>query len=162
MTGFNVEGYALWGFVATVLLTVVMEGARGFHLSRMALPFMLGTAFTGNRDLAMVLGSGLHLVNGMLYAVVYVLLFEEMGHAGTLWGAAFGLLHGLFLLVLVIPVLPSIHPRMASERSGPTPTRQLEPPGFIGRNYGWRSAAVTLAGHVAYGAVLGAFYRLAG
>src|SRR2546430_9993140 len=39
---------------------------------------------------------------------------------GTWWlGATIGFLHGLFLLVCVLPLLPYAHPRMASEYDGP-------------------------------------------
>ncbi len=41
---------ALWGFVGTVVLTGVMSGSQGLGLSRMGLPFMLGTKFTAGRD----------------------------------------------------------------------------------------------------------------
>ena len=53
-------------------------------------------------------------------------------------GALAGLLHGLFLLAAGLPLLPYIHPRMASEYDGATATRQLEP-GLMGLNYGHRS-----------------------
>jgi hypothetical protein len=35
---------------------------------------------------------------------------------------------------VVSPALPAMHPRMASEQDGPTPTKQLEPPGFMALN----------------------------
>jgi hypothetical protein len=53
-----------------------------------------------------------------------------------------------------------MHPRMAGETRGPTPTRQLEPPGFFALNYGRSSPVVVLLAHLAYGAILGAFYGL--
>jgi hypothetical protein len=51
---------------------------------------------------------------------------------------------------------------MASEQRGPEPTRQLEPPGFMALNYGRRTPLLTLLAHLVYGAIIGAFYRLAG
>ena len=44
---------------------------------------------------------------------------------------------------------------MASEYDGATALRQLEPPGFMGLNYGPRTPLTTLAGQAVYGAVLG-------
>jgi hypothetical protein len=41
-----------------------------------------------------------------------------------------------------------------------TPTRRLEPPSFLALNYGQRTPFSVLLAQVAYGAVLGAFYRL--
>jgi len=46
---------------------------------------------------------------------------------------------------------------MASEYDGPTALRQLEPPGFLGLNYGSRTPLTTLLGQAVYGAVLGGF-----
>jgi hypothetical protein len=47
---------------------------------------------------------------------------------------------------------------MVSDFRGPEPTRLLEPPGLLLRNYGKLTLLVTLAAHIAYGAVLGAAY----
>jgi len=85
-----------------------------------------------------------------------------VGHATWWMGAAFGTLHGLVVLIALLPLLPGLHPRMASERRGPEPTRALEPPGFLGLNYGRRTPLVTVFAHIVYGAILGGFYRVAG
>lgn len=58
-----------------------------------------------------------------------------------------------------MPLLPSVHPSMASEHRGPEPTRALEPPGFLALNYGRSTPVITVAAHVVYGIVLGALYR---
>jgi hypothetical protein len=81
---------------------------------------------------------------------------------GATWwlGAGIGLTQALFVLSAGMWFLPSLHPRMASEQQGPTPTRGLEPPGFLARHYGRRSPLVVLGAHLAYGAILGAFYQL--
>ncbi|HEV7516854.1 MAG TPA: hypothetical protein VGR07_11190, partial [Thermoanaerobaculia bacterium] len=64
----------------------------------------------------------------------------------------------LFVLTALMPLLPSLHPRMATEDYGPTPTRQLEPPGFLALNYGRRTPLITLGAHLVYGALFGALY----
>jgi len=66
------------------------------------------------------------------------------------------------LLVAVLPLLPYMHPRMASEYDGPTELRQLEPPGFMGFNYGLRTPLTTLLGQAVYGATLGGLAQLQG
>jgi hypothetical protein len=66
----------------------------------------------------------------------------------------------LFLLVAVLPVLPLLHPRTASTYEGPTLERRLEPPGFLGLNYSWRTPLTTLLGHVLQVAILGVFYQV--
>lgn len=46
---------------------------------------------------------------------------------------------------------------MGSIWSDASETPLLEPPGFMLSNYGRHTALVTLLGHVAYGAIVGAF-----
>ena len=36
--------------------------------------------------------------------------------------------------------------------------RQLAPPGFLALNYGYQTPLIVLAAHLAFGAILGAFY----
>ena len=49
---------------------------------------------------------------------------------------------------------------MADELHGPTPTRWLQPPGFLALNYGRGTPLVALVAHVAYGAIIGEYYEL--
>jgi hypothetical protein len=119
---------------------------------------MLGTIFTANRDRAGVVGFFAHLVLGWLLACLYALAFESWNLATWWLGAGIGVIHALIVLVAVMPILPTMHPRMASEHRGPEPTRQLEPPGFMALHYGRRTPEITLVAHILYGAVLGAFY----
>ena len=156
----NWRGSLLWGFVGTVFLTGLMSATQGLGLTRMSLPFMLGTMFTPNRDRAKLVGIGVHLLNGWLLALIYAAAFQSWRRAAWWLGACVGLVHGLFVLLVVMSVLPGLHPRMASEQRGPDPTRQLEPPGFLALHYGRRTPVALLAAHVIYGGILGAFYRL--
>jgi uncharacterized membrane protein YagU involved in acid resistance len=112
-----------------------------------------------DRDRAKLAGFAMHLVNGWLFAGVYAAAFQSWRRSTWWLGAGIGLIHGLFVLVAAMPMLPSLHPRMASELQGPTPTRQLEPPGFLALNYGRRTPISVILAHLVYGAILGAFYR---
>jgi hypothetical protein len=98
------------------------------------------------------------LLLGWLFSLVYVAAFHESGLFNWWFGASIGLVHGSFVIGVGMPVLPGMHPRMASETQGPTAVRQLEPPGFLGRNYGIQTPLTTLAAHAIFGAVLGGFY----
>ena len=148
----------LWGFVATVVLSTLMGGAQGLGLSRMSIPFLLGTMVTPSRDRAVAIGAGLHLVNGWLFALLYIAGFEALGRATWWLGAAGGALHASFVLAVLIPLMPALHPRMVSEYFGPTVNRQVQPPGFLALNYGRGTPLAALVAHLAYGAVLGGFY----
>jgi uncharacterized membrane protein YagU involved in acid resistance len=156
----NVGSVALWGFVSTVVMTVLLSASQSLRVTRMSIPFMLGTMFTPDRDRARLMGFLVHLVNGWWLAVVYAAAFESWGRVSWWLGAGIGLVHALFVLGAVMPLLPSFHPRMASEQRGPTATRQLEPPGFLALNYGRRTPVSVILSHLVYGAILGAFYQL--
>jgi hypothetical protein len=150
----------LWGFVATVVLATLMSAAQQLGLSRMSMPFMLGTMFTGDRGSAVAVGFIAHLLIGWAFAFLYAFAFESV-HVATWWaGGLIGLVHGLVILIAVMPVFPGFHPRMASEERGPEPTRALEPPGFMALNYGHRTPMIALIAHVIYGMILGGFYHL--
>ncbi len=158
----NLGSALLWGFVATIVLTTLMAAAQALKLSRMSIPFLLGTMFTANRSRARLIGFMGHVMNGWVFALVYALAFESWGRATWWLGAGIGVVHVAFVLVAAMPLMPGMHPRMASEEHGPEPTRQLQPPGVLALNYGYRTPAAALVAHLAYGAVLGGFYQLAG
>jgi hypothetical protein len=156
----NWSGWLLWGFVATIVLTTLMSASQGMGLTRMNLPFMLGTALTGDRDRAKLAGFVLHLLNGWAFSLLYVAAFHSWGTASPWLGAAVGLVHAAFVLTVGMRIVPGLHPRMATEQQGPTVMRQLEPPGFLALNYGTPTPVSVVVAHVVFGAILGAFYRL--
>jgi hypothetical protein len=156
----NWGSWLLWGLAATVMLTTISAGAQGLGLTRMNLPYMLGTLFTPDRDRAKLYGFLVHLGMGWLFSFIYVLIFESMGAVSWWRGVLIGILHALFMLVVLMSVLPGLHPRMASEQFGPTSQRMLEPPGFLALNYGIQTPIAVLLAHVVFGAILGGFYRL--
>jgi len=126
----------------------------------MNLPYMLGTMLTPDRDRAQLYGFGLHVVAGWAFSLLYVLAFGFLSDASWWIGAVIGIAHGLFVLVVGVSILPGIHPRMASEQHGPSATRELEPPGFLALNYGFRTPLSVLVSHAVFGAMLGAFYAV--
>ncbi len=156
----NTSGTLLWGFVATVVLTGLMAATQRLGVTRMNIPFMLGTMVTPNRDRAKLVGFAMHVLNGWLFASIYTAAFRSWRRSTWWLGAGIGLVHGLFVLVAGMPLLPSMHPRMASEEQGPTPTRMLEPPGVLALNYGKRTPVSVLVAHILYGGILGAFIRV--
>lgn len=156
----NGRGIALWGFVGTVVLTTLLAGSQELRLTRMNIPYMLGTMITPDRDRAKTAGLVLHLINGWLFATIYAAAFQSWRRATWQLGALIGLVHAAFVLAVGLPMLPGMHPRMASEQRGPTPTRQLAPPGFLALNYGKRTPLSIVASHLIYGGILGTFYRL--
>ena len=152
---------SIWlaGFVGTLVLTTLEAGAQQFHLSRMSIPFLLGAVFTPSRDRARVIGFFAHLVNGQVFALLYVAILHDLGRSGAWRGALLGLGHSFVVLFVVFPLLPFVHPRMANPHQAPTEIRQLEPPGPLGLNYGFSTPAAVVIAHTFFGAVVGALYR---
>jgi uncharacterized membrane protein YagU involved in acid resistance len=157
----NIRSWLLWALVATTVLTTMQGISQGLGATRMSFPLLVGSIFTGDRDRARIYGAIAHFVNGIVISLLYVLVFQSL-HKATWWiGAILGIAHAMFLLVVVLPTFPGIHPRMASENHGPTATRYFEPPGFLGLNFGVRTPLTVLLSHTVFGIVLGAFYHLA-
>ena len=146
------------GFVGTLVLTTGLRAATELRLTRIDLPFLLGTAFTSDRARAKALGYALHFIAGLGFASLYYLVFRAIGESSWWLGSLFGLVHGLFAgSALVNILLPLVHPRMGSTASAAHSRPLLEPPGFLLLNYGASTPAVTLAVHSVYGAIVGAF-----
>jgi hypothetical protein len=160
LTSINFEEILVWGFVATAAMTVVLEGARYLNFSRMSLPFLFGAFVTGDHARATTYGFALYLLGGWLLALLYAWFFEEVGFASWWLGLILGILHGALLLLVFLPVMAELHPRMATERTGLTVIKQIEPPGPIGLHYGIHTPLVTMIGQIIYGLVLGAGYHV--
>src|SRR5205809_336603 len=122
--------WLVWGFSGTVVLTSILAASQGFGLTRMNIPYLLGTMFTPNRDRAKFIGFFLHFANGWIFDLFYVAVFHVFGMSTWLFGAIIGLSQAIFVLTLLMPILPALHPRMANEQYGPTVVRQLEPQDF--------------------------------
>jgi hypothetical protein len=156
-------GVIVGGLTGTVVLTTILRAASEFGLTRMDIPFLLGTAVTTDRVRAKAVGYALHFVFGLLFALAYYAIFRIIGRSGFLLGAGFGLLHALFAgSALVNILLPVVHPRMGTKFDAAGSTPLLEPPGFLLVNYGRQTALATVLAHIAYGAIVGGFVSLAG
>lgn len=148
-------GWALFGLVATTTLTAVMIAAQLAGLTRLDLPLLLGTVVTEDPDRARIAGFFIHLTIGQGFAFGYAACFALLDLATWWLGALLGLLHAAVALTVLVPLLAGVHPRIASDRAGPTSTAVLEPPGLLGLNYGPQTPIVTIAAHLAYGIALG-------
>jgi hypothetical protein len=154
----NIWGTMAGAFVGTLVLTTVLRAATEFKLTRMDLPFLLGTVVTVNRGRAKAIGYLMHFLNGQLFGLGYYAVFAAIHEANVWLGAILGLLHGLVAGTTIVNVLlPVLHPRMGTPTTSAPAVAMLEPPGFLLLNYGIGTPAVTVLAHVAYGAIIGAF-----
>lgn len=148
-------GWAVFGVIATSLLTGVLIAAQLAGWTRLDIPLMLGTIFVADPDRARVAGFFAHLTFGQVFALGYAASFALLEQSSWWLGALLGMIHVLVAGTVLIPLLPGVHPRMASERAGPADGPVLEPPGLMALNYGRSSPIVAITAHVAYGALLG-------
>jgi hypothetical protein len=158
----SVWGALAGGFAGTLVLTTAQRAGNELHLTRMDLPFLLGTAFSDNRTRAKAIGYVLHFVVGMAFALLYYAIFVALDRSGWWLGATFGLAHGLFSGTALINILlPLVHPRMGTSSTAAPSVALVEPPGFMMLNYGLQTPLVSLTAHVAFGALVGGFVSLA-
>lgn len=147
----------LWGLVATALMSTALEASQLLGYSRMSLPFLFGAFVTADRRDALILGYVLYLLGGWSFAFLYAALLESVGPSW--WaGLCIGIIHGLFLVTVFLPLLPWVHPRIATDHDGPSAVRRLEPPGAFGTNYGRATPLTTIAAQALYGLVFALGY----
>jgi hypothetical protein len=151
-------GAIVGGLLGTVVLTTALRAASELGLTRIDLPFLLGTAVTEDRVRAKVVGYALHFVLGVLFALAYYAVFAVVGRSGVVLGAVLGVIHALFAGVALVNILlPAVHPRMGTgfDAAGSAPL--LEPPGFMLVNYGRETPVAMIVSHIVYGAIVGGF-----
>lgn len=154
----SVQGALAGGLIGTFVLTTVLRLASELGLTRVDLPFLLGTAFTENRSRAKAIGYLAHFAFGLLFAAGYYLIFLAIDESGWMLGAALGLAHGLFSGTAVVNILlPVIHPRMGKPWTDASSSPLIEAPGFLMLNYGRATPLVSTIAHVIYGAIVGGF-----
>lgn len=154
----SIWGAVAGGFAGTLVLTTALRAASELRLTRIDIPFLLGSAVTADRVHAKALGYLLHFIFGQVFALGYYAMFVGIGRSGWLLGAMFGLVHGLFAgTALVNILLPLVHPRMGTPLTSAPEVAMLEPPGFLMLNYGVATPVVSILAHIAYGAIVGGF-----
>ena len=98
----NWSSWLLWGFASTVVLTSLLAGSQGIGMTRMNIPYLLGTIFTPSRDKAKFIGFFLHFANGWMFSLIYIAAFYMLGRATWWFGALVGFVQGIFVLTMLI------------------------------------------------------------
>ena len=86
----NKRGTMLWGFVGTVVLTSIMSAARGWDLTRINLPFILGTMVHAEPGSGQTDRLRDALINGWIFAGLYAAAFHSWRRSTWWLGAAIG------------------------------------------------------------------------
>jgi hypothetical protein len=144
------------GLLGTIVLTAIVRAATELRWTRMDLALLLGTTVSENRRKARAIGYAFHFGLGPLFALGYAGVFASIGYSSWMLGALLGALHAVFTgTVLVNVLLPLVHPRIATTDVAANDISLIEPPGFLLLNYGRNTFLVTVAAHIAFGAVVG-------
>ena len=122
----------------------MLRGASELRLTRIDLPFLLGTALTATGSGQ---GPGLHRPLRVRVRLRARLPRDLLGYRPQRLapGGRARPAHGAFAgTALVNVLLPLVHPRMGNPMSAADTVARLEPPGFLMSNYGGRTPVVML------------------
>ena len=135
------------GLAGVAAITPLAEAARTLRLGP-DLPRLLGTLVAPPGCGARALGGAAYAASGPVFALGYAGALRALGlRPGPSTGAALGLGHWA-LSGLTLGALSVLHPR-----------RRQPLPGAFARRYGPVGVVGTLAGHLLFGAVVGALLR---
>ena len=144
----NVVAAVVAGVVGTAAISLLMAMGPKMGLPKMAIWEMLGSMFDpkGNRTL----GWGMHLMMGVVFALVYAALWSAgIGAPTLLWGILFGAIH--FVVVgMMMGGMPMMH---AGIKAG-----AVAAPGVLMLNNGVMGLMGGLVGHSLYGLVVALVY----
>ena len=141
------------GLSAAIMMTLSMVVVRAAELSRLNLEMMYGAMLTQSvGPLTWAIGVAVHLVAGILFALIYALIFEAWGGAGWFRGLLVSLVHVLVAGTL-LAALPVVHPAIPEHPL-------LRAPGFMASAYGAATIGVFLGMHLLFGLIVGGGYRV--
>jgi uncharacterized membrane protein YagU involved in acid resistance len=103
----NILNAVFAGIVATLVFTTVLVMAPKMEMPKMDIVSLLGSMFSARSN--PVLGWMLHLMMGIVFALIYAFLWS-LGFGGTTWGIGliFGAIHWL-IVGMVMGMIPTMH-----------------------------------------------------
>ena len=145
----NILSAVISGIVASLVFSIVLTMAPRMRLPKMDIVDLLGSMFSGKSN--PVLGWMMHLMMGMVFALIYAFLWSRgIGAATWTGGLVFGAVHWLIVGV-IMAMIPMMH---AGIKSGAVPA-----PGMWMTNNGGLMAFIGgLVGHMIFGVVVALIY----
>jgi len=114
----NYAAVIIAGLAGTVAMTILMYLAPLMGMPKLDIIAMLGTMFTSNKTVSTIIGVMAHLMMGVIFAFIYVLLWSfGIGSPTWLWGLIFGAVHGL-VVYMIMPMINRMHPRSVEMEGG--------------------------------------------
>ncbi len=145
----NILSAVIAGLVSTVVFTVILMMAPKMGMPKMDIVSLLGSMFSAKTNL--VLGWMMHLMMGVVFALIYAFLWSSgIGAATWTSGLVFGAVHWLIVGV-IMAMIPMMH---VGIKSG-----AVQAPGMWMTNNGGAMAFMGgLVGHMIFGAVVALVY----
>jgi hypothetical protein len=137
------------GFVATIVFTMILVMAPKMGMPKMDIVSLLGSMFSAKSN--PVLGWTMHLMMGVVFALVYAFIWS-LGFGAATWGIGliFGAIHWL-IVGMVIGMIPMVH--VGIKRGA------IHAPGlWMTKNGGIMAFMGGLVGHMIFGAVVALTY----
>lgn len=165
---FSVVLALIAGFVATIVMSMLMAMARGMNMTEMpGMPLFTGSMMSPNPNTARIMGLVIHylMMGTIVFGLIYAWLFSVLGSGGWLTGGLIGLIHGV-AFGLMMPMMAMVHPRVSRQPGtvGAPAVRldgegvEISNPGMFGVNWGGMTPAGVVVAHAVYGLVLGLVY----
>lgn len=168
MVEFDLGAALLSGLVGTLVMTAMMTMSKAAGMSDMPpMPLVMGSMVDGDRRRALAMGTLAHYVvmGTVVFGLVYAALFTAFDNDAWWIGAVVGAVHGVLVGAIFMPMMPSMHPRMAAvgEVGSTVDTDErgevvIRSPGFFGKDWGGMTPAGLVMGHAVYGLVAALVY----
>ena len=147
---FDLISAIIAGLAGTGVMTAMMMMAPNMGMPEMDMPKLLGSIFgaPGNK----MMGLGMHVMMGLVFGVIYALLFEASGSDSVIvLGLAYGAGHWV-VSGSMMAGMPMMHQGI---KAG-----DVEDPGmFMLKKGGMMGFIGGLMGHMAFGLVVGIVYQ---
>ena len=140
-------GIVIAGLVGTAVITVLMYAGPMMGMPRMDIAQMLGSMALPIGGAAFAVGMAAHFVSGVVFAIVYALVWAGLGVAPSWWtGLLFGAVH-FVVAGMGMAMMPALHPKI---KKGSLPSPMAG---------GAKGVAGMLMGHLVFGLVVALVYR---
>ena len=144
----NIIGAIVAGLAGTLVMSMILAMAPRMGMPKMDIVGMLGSMF--NKDGNTGLGWVMHLMNGVIFAIIYAALWGfGVGSATWVNGLVFGAVHWL-IAGLMMGGMPMMHAGIKAET--------VKAPGVLMLNSGVMGLMGGLIGHAVYGLVVALVY----
>ena len=151
---FDISAAIIAGIIATVVMTAVMYMGKAMLPQQMPMNilYMLGTMMTRSTGPAYVVGTMMHVVMGIVFAIIHAALFAAFGlETGLIgWGILFGVGHWV-IVGMGMGMMGTMHPVI---RSG-----EMMAPGPFVKNLPMMNVVGFLMVLIIYGLVVGGVYQ---